>query len=159
MGSTLSSEKAPFENRIWYVYFGWDASRPWEGGTTNQPTQAIQFVGNSFKTTMFAYNATRLIQVTDPLLRNTYFDYDAATNTDLITIRQGSAGVKKMVYDPTFPPHSPKTVYDASGEPTNFTYDALGRVLTSKNAKNETTTSSYTRTLSTDGPADGTCIR
>ena len=165
--SVLESEKAPLENRVWYNYP--DQPSPTSVGSLAQPTAVGRVLDDgTTQLRTFTYNSvSNMTQAVEAALdsssnpvngRTIYYDYDA-TGMDRLMIRQATGAtsviLEKRVYDPSCPPHMPKQIIDASGQTTSYTYNAQGQTLTVTNAKNEKTTWNYTRTNTSDGPADG----
>ncbi|MDD5198376.1 MAG: hypothetical protein PHC88_01110 [Terrimicrobiaceae bacterium] len=156
----LESEKDPLESRIWYYYDNpYDPPRL---GPVSQPkivARTVEDASGVVKTqaTLYEYNAQgNVTKITDPKGRETDFLY-LSNGIDVQYIKQKTASgfdtVAEFQYDTgypnaSYPPRCPKKYIDASGQPTTFTYDSHGRVLTILNALNETTQFIYQTTAS-----------
>jgi RHS repeat-associated protein len=160
MEPILESEQAPLENRVWYNYPGQPASI--DIGTSNQPTAKARVLDDS-STQLYqtAYNTQGLVtQTIDPSGRSVNYDYDT-NGFDLLMIRQTTGSSNEVIeartYDVTYPPHCPKTLVDASGQTTTYTYNSAGQVLTVTNPLSQVTTSSYTSgyLMTVTGPVSG----
>jgi RHS repeat-associated protein len=139
----LESEKAPLENRIWYLYPN-QVGAGWEGDGRS-PT-AIARVLDDGTTQVFTAEYNGQGQITkrvDPLGRETVFEYDT-NGIDLLRVKQKNGSVYDLLQTRTYnSQHEPLTVTDASGQTATLTYTTSGQIATVTNAKNETSTFSY----------------
>ena len=139
------SEKAPFENRVWYYYNGQYADTYGvRRGPSDQPNIVARVLANgSTQATRLAYNnRDMLVSTTDPKGRVTHFDR-VANGFDLHRLRQGRStapGASDLLSETTW--HStfrlPLTVTDAARQTTTFTYNNAGQPITATNALNQT---------------------
>src|SRR5207302_9487761 len=135
----ISSEKQPLENRVWYTYSGQPDYEHVE--TTASPALIARVLGvSSAQLNQFEYNSIgKTTKSTDPVGRVMSYVYDT-NNIDLLEIRQTRGTNNELQPKFTYNAlHEPLTDTDAAGQPTIYTYNAQGQVLTRKNAKNETT--------------------
>jgi RHS repeat-associated protein len=138
-----ASEKAPLENRVWYVYLGQSDTN--HTGPSGSPSQVARILGDgTTQSSLYEYNSIgKTTKSTDPIGRVMTYVYDT-NNIDLLEIWQttGTANelVRKFIYNSQ---HEPLTDTDAAGQPTISTYNASGQILTRTNAKNETTSFAY----------------
>jgi RHS repeat-associated protein len=159
-GGAVASEKAPLENRVWYAYVG----APLAGwvGSARLPSRVARVLDDgTSQIHRFEWNAKNMLtRYTDPLGRETVFDY--AGDTDLLTVKQRNGFMYELLAELSHNGiHLPLTVKDASAQETVLTYNAVGQPLTVTNAKNETTTLTYdaSRYLQTiTGPVAGTTV-
>ena len=143
----LASKKAPLENRIWYAYAG-QANTNQTPASAN-PAKVARILGDgSTQASLFEYNSVgNRTKTTDPVGRVMSYIYDA-NNIDVLEVRQTTGGSNELVRKLTYnAQHEPLTDTDAAGQPTAYSYNSFGQVLTRKNAKNETTTFSYGGTV------------
>lgn len=160
-GPQVASEKAPLENRVWYAYAGSTPQPGWIG-TSRLPSKAARVLDDgTTQTHRFDWNAkNKLTRYTDPLGRETVFDYGGGI--DLLTVKQRNGFVYELLAELAHNGiHLPVTVKDASAEQTALTYNSVGQPLTVTNAKSETTTLTYdaSRYLQTvTGPVAGTTV-
>jgi YD repeat-containing protein len=56
---------------------------------------------------------------------------------------QAADKIAEYSYDLSDPPHLPRSIKDAARQPTTYTYNAHGQILAVENARNETTTYTY----------------
>jgi RHS repeat-associated protein len=142
-----SSKKQPFENRVWYTY----ADQPdyQHAGPSANPSQIARFVSEGATRTtqlsQFEYNNLgKTTKTVDPLGRVTSYSYHP-NQIDLFEIRQTTGPNNELLRQ--FPLynslHEPLTEIDAAGQPTYYTYNAQGLILTRENARHETTTYAY----------------
>jgi YD repeat-containing protein len=147
VADTVSSEKLPLENRVWYTYAGQPDYQ--HVGSSANPTQIARVLGDgSTQLNQFEYNTlAKTTKTTDPVGRVSSYVYDT-NNIDLLEIRQtrgtNNELQRKFTYNTL---HEPLTDTDAAGQVTTNTYNAQGQILTRKNAKNETTTYAYGGTV------------
>ena len=130
----ISNIKKPFESRIWYEYPGQvttgygilmgDSEQPSKIGRRISPTdtQVDQYESNELGNTT---------KHTDTLGRVRKWQYDA-TGMDLLTVKQQNGATDETLatytYDPADPPRRPRTVTDASGQTTTFSWNARGQL-------------------------------
>ncbi len=155
----LESEKAPFENRVWYRYPGQSSGDSMNMGTSSQPSITARVIenesspgGTTTQVTRHTYNALgNPISMIDPAGRESSIEYDT-NGIDPTFVKQKVNGVfqtlQSFTYDPTYPAHRPKIVTDAAGQTVTLTYNSVGQVKTITNALNETTTLTYGTTTS-----------
>ncbi len=142
-----SSEKQPLENRVWYTYAG--QSDYQHAAATANPSQLARVVGDgTTQLSQYEYNTIgKTTKVTDAVNRVTSSVYDT-NSVDLLEVRQMTGTnndlLRKFSYNSL---HEPLTDTDAAGQVTTYTYNTVGQMLTSKNAKNETTTFAYGGTV------------
>jgi RHS repeat-associated protein len=147
----METDKAAFENRLWYEYP--DAAAGYIG-TSNKPVKVARVLDNgTTQLSQYSYNSFgKTTKMTDPLLRVTSYVY-AANGIDLLTVYQrnlagasldpeGQAADKLAAYTYNAQ-HEPLTATDASGKTTVYVYYSNGQVHTITNAKNEVTTYAY----------------
>jgi RHS repeat-associated protein len=146
----LHSEKAPLENRIWYLYDDQTSGNQTNDGTLALPRVIAQVIDTiaSASTTQaseFEYNAIgNPTKSTDPIGRQLTYKYDSAHNIDLLSMRQTTNGANELLDSFTYNnQHLPLTAKDASGQTTNFTYNTAGQVKTITDPKQEKTTFNY----------------
>jgi RHS repeat-associated protein len=140
----LESEKAPLENRVWYLYPN-QVSSVWEGDG-RQPTVVARVLDNgATQASLAEYNGLGgVTKRTDPLGRETTYTY-ATNNIDVTQVKQTTGGINQVLASFTYDTrHLPLTIMDAAGQTTTLTYNTAGQVLTITNAKSETTTLAYT---------------
>lgn len=157
--AVMESEKAPFENRVWYRYDGQGAA--YNYGTTDQP-YAIGRVLDDGSTQLlrFGYDsAGNVTNVIDPAGRSLTFVY-STNQIDLLEVRQTSGGhndlLAQIVYNAQ---HLPIASRDAAGQWTTNTFNARGQLLSTRNPLGEITAFAYDADellLSVDGPLAGT---
>ena len=141
----LYCEKAPLESRVWYNYNRPAGMQPYFLGTSDRPIGIARLLDDgSTQYSQASYNALGMpTQSIDPLGRQMNYTY-AANNIDLTLVKGANGDVlRQITYDQAYPPHLPKTVTDASGQSTTFTYNSFGQILTVTNAKGEMTTFAY----------------
>jgi RHS repeat-associated protein len=138
------SIKRPLERRVWYAYP--DQPGTESVGRTSQPSVVARVLDDgTVQRTAAAYNdAGQVTSRTDPIGRQTTYTY-APNGTDLLEVRQTTAGGSDLLaqYGHYTAGHQTQTVTDAAGQATTITYNAAGQVLTSTNAKQETTSYAY----------------
>ena len=155
---TLESTREPLEGRVYYRYPGQLNAQlidPANTGSSDQPIVIARLLDDG--TTQYEkreYNNLGNIKKSiDPVGRITWYNYDA-NDIDLLEIRQGPGTPSTAQLLATFTyaplnagdpalPRMPKTLTDASGQVSTFTYNSYGQVTAIKNAKNETTTFNY----------------
>ncbi|MEO0453065.1 MAG: RHS repeat-associated core domain-containing protein, partial [Verrucomicrobiota bacterium] len=148
----LESEKPPLEGRVWYNYPG--QTQPYIQGTIDLPSvigRVVYDENNNIVTqaSTFEYNLLGYItREIDPVGRETKYEYDT-NGVDILFIKQ-KVGVgpvyetiESRTYDPTDPPYVPRTVTDASGNTTTFSYNTYGQIQTITNELNEVITYTY----------------
>ncbi|HKP03471.1 MAG TPA: RHS repeat-associated core domain-containing protein [Chthoniobacterales bacterium] len=143
VSGTLSSEKLPLENRVWYTYAGQPDYQ--HTGPSANPSQIARVLADgSTQLSQFEYNSLgKPTKTVDPAGRTTSFVY-AANNIDLLEVRQTTGASNELQRKFTYNGlHEPLTETDAAGQVTTRTYNAQGQLLTSKNARNEVTTYAY----------------
>jgi len=150
--SILEREKPPLEGHIYYNYPG--QTQTYIQGTSAFPSvvgRALQDYQGTTQTqaTNYEYNTLgNITKVTDPAGRETVTEY-AANGVDVTAIKQRTGAstystIVSYTYDGSYPPHRPKTMTDAAGRTTTYTYvGASGQLATMTNAKNEVVTLSY----------------
>ena len=96
-------------------------------------------VGQGGRTITFSYSGSYLSSVSDPNNRNCKFSYDA--NGNLISSQDPNGGIIKFKYDAY---HRLTAFINSLGDTlVKNTFDAQGRVVTQKDAYNQTTTLAY----------------
>lgn len=131
----ISSIKKPFESRIWYQYPNQIlGTYGIQMGNSEQPSKIGRRIGPT-ETQVDQYESNELgnpTKHTDPLGRVRKWQYDLATGMDLLTVKQqnGSADetLATYTYDPSDPPRVPRTVTDAAGQTTTFSWNTLGQI-------------------------------
>ncbi len=161
----ISSIKKPFESRIWYEYpnqvlgsYGilkGDSEQPSKIGRRVSPTE----------TQMDQYETNELgntTKHTDTLGRVRKWQYDA-TGMDLLSVKQQNGGTDQTLasytYHPADPPRQPRTVTDASGQTTTYSWNSRGQIAGTTQPGALVTTWNYAPTgylTSVDGPLAGT---
>ncbi|MFO0726730.1 MAG: RHS repeat-associated core domain-containing protein [Myxococcota bacterium] len=157
--SILESERSPFESRVFYNYPGQTA--PYIQGSLARPSVVARVIQDSAGTYSTQANLTQYTssglptKLTDSLGRETTISY-ATNGVDLSVIQQkiSAAAYGTLLaygYDGTYPPHRPKTLTDAAGKTTTYTYvAATGQLSTVTNPNAEVITLNYgTNTAST----------
>jgi RHS repeat-associated protein len=165
-GSTLvtaaiSSVKAANEARVWYEYVG-------QLGRQLGPVEKLLKIGRRVSPTETAVTTFETddfgntIKQTDPLGRITKWDY-AANGMDLLFVKQQNGAndetLVSYTYNPADPPRKPRTIKDASGQTTTFSWNARGQIGSVTAPGNLVTTWNYSPTgylTSVDGPLAGT---
>lgn len=148
---TLESERPPLEGRIFYNYP--NQVYPNFIGSSKLPTGVGRVVkdatgGNQTQATKFVYNArSNVTKITDPVGRETVFDYDT-NGIDIVAVKQKTGAstwttVASYTYGGGAPAHLPTSVTDGAGKTTTYTYSSAGQVLTMTNAKNEVASFTY----------------
>ncbi len=142
----LESVKEPLENRVWYNYQNGQAGVAVQGMSSSPSIIGRVLSDGTTQLIKAGYNSTGADTFSlDASGRKISYKYDS-TQINLLEVHQTTAGsnelLEKNTYDPQHP-FVPKTVKDASGQTTTFTYNAAGQVLTIKNPKNEKTTFTY----------------
>lgn len=137
---TPESIKGPTESRIWFAY-PYQSSGVFAStlgvGSTNQPTIVGRVITNPIDKShtsqvwQYTYNANgNVTQIVDPAGRTFQMNY-AANNIDLVNVINKSNGLNDLLL--TIAPnaqHLPISVTPANGQPTTFTYNNAGQVLT-----------------------------
>ncbi len=140
---SVESVKPALERRIWFDTPG---SRPYFTGTHDVPSAIGRVLDDgTTQLSRIAYNATGNVQgVTDPLGRQTTYEYDA-TATDITTIRQKtSASESSVLAQFTYnSQHRPLTYTDAAGQVTRYAYNDAGQVTEVTNALGQTVKYEY----------------
>lgn len=96
-------------------------------------------IGQGGRTITFSYSGTYLSSVSDPLNRNCNFTYDA--NGNLISSQDPNGGITKFKYDVN---HRMTAFINSLGDTiVKNIYDEQGRVITQKDAYNQTTYLTY----------------
>ena len=158
---TLESEKAAYENRVWYNYEGQTYSY-FAGLSSNRTAVGRVLDDGTTQLSRFQYNSSgHVTQAIDPLGRQTSFAYDP-NGIDLLEIDQKTGpnpGDFEVLGKFTFnSQHLPLTAIDAAGGQTTLTYNSAGQPLTITNAKGEITTLGYNADgylTTVDGPLPG----
>ena len=142
----LESTKQPLENRVWLSY----QSQPWAGGIANgmstQPAMVARVLDDgSTQLSQYQYNdQQRVTKTTDPLGRETTYDYDPVNNLDLLAVRRTTGGLNESLMAATYNSgHQPLTTTDAAGQTTTLTYNSQGQPLTTTDPTNRTSTFIY----------------
>jgi RHS repeat-associated protein len=153
----LESEKEPLERRVWYNYLNQADGQGKVDSTTSPSERQVSSRGvpskigriledGTSQLYQFEYNDLgRITRATDPLGRQTTFNYDPANLIDLIEIRQTTPGFSeqllgKLSYNSK---HLPETVQDASGQITQYRYTTFGQPDQITSPKGEITTLHY----------------
>ena len=161
-GPQVSSEKAPLENRVWYTYESGSSPLPGWIGNSRMPSKVGRVLDDgTSQIHRFEWNGKNMLtRYTDPLGRETVFDYGGGT--DLLTVKQRNGFMYELLAELSHNGiHLPLTVKDASAQQTVLTYNSTGQPLTVTNAKNETTTLAYDASKylqTTTGPVGGTTV-
>ncbi len=139
----VASEKMPLENRIWYAYEG-QSDLNHEGTSANPIRIARVLADSTTQLSQYEYNGFgKTTKETDPAGRVMSYVYDS-NQIDLLEIRQTTGVNNELVRQlGDYHLHQPQTDIDASGQPTYFTYNTFGQILTQTNAKGERTTYDY----------------
>lgn len=143
VSSIASSEKQPLENRVWYLYDG--QIFPNRRGTSGLPTKVQRILDDgTTQAYQYTYNALgKITNATDPIGRVTTYVYDT-NNIDLLQIRNTTGTHNDLLLTCSYNScHLPLTVTDPAGNVTGFSYNNNGQLLSSTNAKLETTTLTY----------------
>lgn len=152
----LEAEVAPLESPLYYSYPG--QSRLMFEGSLASPSVIARVVKDELgadktQATKLQYNAKANVdKVTDPLGRETAFDYDT-NGVDVLAVKQKTGGtasapvyttITSYSYGSGAPPHRPRTMTDGAGNVTTFDYSSTTGLLEQiTNAKNEVTTFAY----------------
>ena len=133
--SILESQKPPLEGRIWYNYPGQPA--PYIQGTLAKPSVVARVVYDetgaaATQARRYEYNTQgNLTRAIDPMGRETIIEY-ASNGVDRLRVKQkvgaGEETFLTYTYDPTDPPHLPRTVTDGAGQTTTYSYNAQGQI-------------------------------
>ena len=139
----LSSEKKALEYRVWYAYLG-QPDYQHVGPSANRSKVARVLGDGTTQLSQYEYNSVgKTTKTTDPAGRVMSYIYDS-TQIDLLEIRQTTGGSNELVRQfGDYYLHQPRTEIDAAGQPTYFTFNTFGQILTRTNAKNEQTTYAY----------------
>ncbi len=151
----IGSMKLPLQSRVWFNYPGQTAV---DGlGTHQQPSKTVRVVEKDGVPTWTmiqnGYHPAfgKLNRTVDALGRETLYEYNdsgtvpgAITGIDLTAIKvKNGAGYDTLATFSDFEFQQPRTVTDAAGQVTTYTFNTFGQVSTVTNAKNETTTFTY----------------
>src|SRR5690606_38640959 len=145
----IESEKPPLEGRIWYNYPGQPS--PSHLGTLAKPSVVARMVDDTgtfvTQASSYAYNEQgNVTEMTDPLGRTSVLEY-ASNGIDVTAVKQKvGAGFETLVsftYDPSDPPHLPRTVTDGAGQTTTYAYNASGQVTQVTNPLGEVVVFTY----------------
>ncbi|MGI0149421.1 MAG: hypothetical protein ACREDF_07820, partial [Thermoplasmata archaeon] len=143
VSGTKGSEKLPLEGRVWYGHMG---AWLWNGvGPDGRPARVGRVLDDgSSQIQRYEWNSKGLpTRVTDPLGRETLFEYDT-NDIDLLRVRQRNGTGYDLLGSATYnTEHLPLTVTDAAGQTTTLAYNDFGQVTSIANAKNETTSFDY----------------
>jgi RHS repeat-associated protein len=161
-----ASEKAPLENRVWYVYDGQSDSN--HAGSSGRPNQVARILDDGITTQVWKYEYNsfgKVKKITDPnplttglacntRPRVTTFRYEA-NDIDLLNVYQQRAdgasadpsGAKADLlttysYDPQHP-RLVRTVTDAANQTTTYEYTSNGQLRTVTDANSDPTTYAY----------------
>ncbi len=143
----MESEKLPLENRVWYNYAGQAPGNVNATiiGTSDQPAVIGRVLDDgSTQLRQFSYNALgHVTNSIDPIGRGMTYIY--STNlVDLLEVHQTTGANNDLVvrirYNST---HLPIANYDAAEQLTTNIYNARGQILSTTDAKGETTSFSY----------------
>jgi RHS repeat-associated protein len=156
----LESIKPPLENRIWYSYLGQQGYTCSAGITLRKPIYVARVVDNPndpntplSQVYQYSYNSLgRITQVTDPIYRQTSFDY-YDNGIDLKAVRQTTSGINQTLaqfgpYNTSQygAPHRPSAFTNASLQTYNLQWNAYGQLSRVTNPKNEVTWLGYDST-------------
>lgn len=166
--SILESEKPALEGRIWYNYP--DQQAPFIQGSSDRPSVMARLVegpdGIPVTQAIFReYNELgNLTRSVDPIGRETVIEYEgsvagAVEGIDLtaIKVKVGESWDTIATYS-DYLNHLPRTVTDASGGQTFYTYNGRGQILTITNALGEVISNTYDdhgNLTKVDGPLPG----
>jgi RHS repeat-associated protein len=161
MAPILESEKAALENRVWYLYPN-QAGAGWEGDGRSPTAIARVLDDGTTLVTKAEYNSLgQVTRRTDPLGRETVFEYDANA-IDLLRIKQKSGAGYDVLQTRTYnSQHQPLTVTDAAGQVTTLAYTGSGQIAAATNPRNDTTTFGYNvsnQLTSVTGPVSGATV-
>lgn len=155
INSVISSTQMPLQGRVWYSYPGQTSA---EGiGTHQSPAKIVRAVEQNgtlvWTMAQAEYDATWGLpsRTVDPLGRETRYEYNDANNVpgavrglDLTAIKvKNGAAFDTIATFSDFEFRQPRTVTDAAGQITRYTYNSFGQPLTVTNAKGEVTTFAY----------------
>jgi RHS repeat-associated protein len=150
-----ANEKAPLENRVWYSYEG--QTDPTRIGTKTQPAEVARVLDDqTTQVSRSEYNDFgNLTKHTDPTNRVTSYQY-ATNGIDIIAVYQRTPNglstdpdgqladkIAEYSYEPSDPPHLPRSIKDAARQPITYTYNSHGQILAVEDARHETTTYLY----------------
>lgn len=127
-----TSEKKPLENRVWYLYPGFNPGIVGYPGYSSDPkTIARVFDDGSTQAYHYEYNPLgKVTRETDPLGRTKTYVYDP-TGMDLLEVRRVNGQNSELLQSFTYnSQHQPLTVADAAGQVMTYTYNAQGKVAT-----------------------------
>ncbi len=148
------TSRQPLENRIWKIFPNQqliaDAGKMEYSvvGSGSDPSEIVRLLDDgSTQRTLFEYNPWgKVTKRTDPAGRIAAFKY-SVDGLDLLEVRNTTGTRNELVasytYDPLDPPHRPRSYTDASGQATQFNYNAFGQITSVTNSKNEKTTFTY----------------
>jgi RHS repeat-associated protein len=140
----LNSIKRPLEHRVWFTYPGQSA---WNMlATSTKPAKSARTLDDGTTQVLeITYNDMNLpLTLRDPSGRESSLTYDT-NQLDLLELRQttGSLNDVLVTMSDYTAGHKPRTIVDAAGQTTTFTYNGAGQILTATNAASETTTFTY----------------
>jgi RHS repeat-associated protein len=144
----LESTKAPFENRVWYVYpgqTGFSYSLAVEGTSENRIKTARVLDDGTTQVTEQEYNDQgQVTKEIDPLGRTKIYEYHS-NGIDVYRVKQKNGGTNELLSEMASynSQHQPLSVTGPNGETTSMTYTAEGQIETITNAKSEVTTYTY----------------
>lgn len=131
----LSSVKKPFESRVWHEYPG-QASTTYGIliGNSEQPSKIGRRISpTETQVDQYEYNELgNTTKHTDTLGRVRKWQYDTVTGMDLLNVKQKNGAndetLVTFTYNSNDPPRFPRTITDASGQTTTFSWNARGQI-------------------------------
>ncbi len=153
--AVIGSAQMPLQGRVWYSYPGQTSD---EGiGNHQSPAKIVRAVEQNgtlvWTMAQAEYDATWGLpsRTVDPLGRETRYEYNDANNVsgairglDLTAIKvKNGAAFETIATFSDFEFRQPRTVTDAAGQITRYTYNSAGQPLTVTNPKGEITTFAY----------------
>lgn len=130
----LESTKNPLENRVWLFYQGQNSPAFLTTGMSTHPSMVARVLDDgSTQLSQYQYNdQQRVTKATDPLGRETSYDYDPTNSLDLLDVRCTTGGLNEQLFSATYnAAHQPLITTDAASQTTILTYNAKGQLQTS----------------------------
>jgi len=162
----ISSIKKPSESRVWYEYPNQvDGTYGVQMGDSEQPSKIGRRTSPT-ETQVDQYESDvdgNRTKHTDTLGRITKWQYDAATGMDLLSVKQQNGAADETLttytYNPADPLRRPRTITDASGQTTTYSWNVRGQITGITQPGALVTTWNYNPAgylTSVDGPLAGT---
>lgn len=126
----IQSTKKPLEGRVWYEQVG--ATLANGTGPDGRPAMMGRVLDDgSSQIYRYEYNSRgQTTRYTDPVGRETLYEY-ASNEQDLLRVKQKNGSDYDLIQEMTYnSAHQPLTTKDAAAQPTTYTYNAQGQVLT-----------------------------